>query len=266
MRIAFAIALVHGFVFAEPYITDKWGNPTEPVTRSLCGAEHRVPVAEAPPLIQEFSRPVGRYEAFDPEPTGDGRAFYCTGTLISADNILLTNSHCRTSCENMRVRFNYWGDTETDVYACKRIIEAGNGGSTDYMFVELEGNPSEKYGYYPLSDETIKPKTQLMLIGHPLGGVMKADWNTECSFHREYSGKIRHRCDTSPGNSGSGILIPGTDADGNYTIEGTRIVGVHAFGTCSSSSSSTNSGPAIRYLSKLSTFIKNILNDHWDMI
>ena len=129
----------------------------------------------------------------------------------------------------------------------------------DYMVVRLSGNPAAKYGYYPLSDQDLDADTQLMLIGHPNGGVMQADWGNECRYQRESNGTIKHRCDTSPGNSGSGILLPAVDEKGSFTPEGTVIVGVHAFGGCDSGTSSYNSGPGMQYLSEFSEFIQSLI-------
>ena len=53
------------------------------------------------------------------------------------------------------------------------------------------------------------------MIHHPLASPMKVS-QKGCEFVEEQDGLIKHRCDTQPGSSGSGILLPDYDHPGKH--------------------------------------------------
>ena len=238
--------LVSAAAIAEPQLMGE-GGPLPMVTpsRTICGANDIVAMKDQEESMKDMGRPVGIYR-------GNGLA--CTGTLVSED-LFLTNRHCKVSCSTINVTFGYLARGRQETFGCKEIVEAGSSASNqDYMLVRLNGNPGVEWGFYRLSDEVISKDTPLLMIHHPGASPMKVS-TKDCTFVKESGGLLHHRCDTNPGSSGTGILVPDYENPSE-----SRIVGIHAFGGCSSSSTSTNSGPSIRHLSGLSSQIKALID------
>lgn len=213
--------------------------------RTICGSNDMVDMSAQDEALKQMGRPVGIYR-------GGGLA--CTGTLVSED-LFLTNRHCKVSCSSIKVSFGYL--SRQSVYACKEIVEAGSSASNqDYMLVRLEGNPGKEWGFYRLSARELTSGTPLLMIHHPGANPMKVS-QKNCTFSKEASGLLHHRCDTNPGSSGTGVLLPDYENPAN-----SKIVSLHAFGGCDSGSTSTNSGPSIKHLATISSEIRALVDDY----
>lgn len=243
------IALLCAFeAHAEPYILGGGeGGPVPlggPIAKTICGANDMVAMKDQEAWLREMGKPVGIYRA---------GGMSCTGTLVSED-LFLTNRHCKASCSSIKVEFGYTGGRR-EAFACDEIVEAGSSASNqDYMLVKLKGSPGVEWGFYRLSDRELSPGDQLLMMHHPGAQTMKVSLKN-CTFSRFDGGLVHHRCDTNPGSSGTGILVPDFD-----NPRESKIVAIHAFGGCGSSSTSTNSGPAIRHLAGISGEIKALID------
>lgn len=78
----------------------------------------------------------------------------------------------------------------------------------DYTVLEVQGNPSAKYGMLPITDAPVEAGMPFWIIGHPQGKSQhisregcRADAATPLEGNR-----LRHTCDTLGGNSGSPII------------------------------------------------------------
>ncbi|MCB9254688.1 MAG: trypsin-like peptidase domain-containing protein [Bdellovibrionaceae bacterium] len=244
------LALLQSAVLlAAPYYLDGERN----ADRTICGSDDNLVMVEQNEELKKMGLPVGSLRAFDRD---SGRYFICTGTLVGPD-LFLTARHCKEACEDLSVTFGYLSpEKREETFKCSEILEAGDFESNhDYLVMRLEGKPGVEWGWYPLSDREIVPETQLMMIHHPRGVPMRVSLEG-CKFKAEEDGLLRHRCDTEPGSSGTGILLPDFENPDN-----TRVVGVHAFGGCTSAETSTNSGPSIHYLATQSELIRSLVKD-----
>ena len=241
--IGFIILFTSISVSAAPYYFDRDGRPLFPQDRlrTICGSNDMFEMKGASKNLQEMGGPVGRLEAWN-----GSSGHMCTGTLIGPD-MYLTNRHCKASCRSIKVRFDYLEKSMGDVYRCKTILEVGGSNmNQDYMIIRLENEPGLKWGWYGVSADNLKTDSPLLMMHHPGGSPMKVS-QKNCVFKKFSGGLLRHRCDTESGSSGTGILRP----DYKYP-DSSKIVAIHAFGGCNSSSASTNSGPAIQNLVKVS--------------
>lgn len=220
--------------------------------RSICGSDDNMLMAEQSIAMNALGRPVGSLHYDRP----NTRGFMCTGTLVGPD-LFLTARHCKEACEGMSVKFGFLGrDAREEVFKCAEIVEAGDFQSMhDYMLIRLDGKPGVEWGWIPLSDKQVEPEAQLLLVHHPRGKPMQVSLK-DCVMKGETEGLLHHTCDSEPGSSGSGILLPDFE-----NPDETRIVGVHAFGGCGSFTADTNSGPSIHQLATKSDLIRSLVKD-----
>ena len=209
-------------------------------TRTICGKNDMEDMVTLNAAMNEMGHPIGNLR---------GKGMSCTGTLVAPD-VFLTARHCKIACSSLTVTFGYL-TRGSETFKCKEIIEYGSSNSNqDYMFVRLEGSPGVNWGYYPLSDKPLTPGTELLIIHHPSGDPMKVS-RKNCQFQNEAGGLNYYSCDTEPGSSGRAVMVPDYE-----NPENTRVVSVHAFGGCNSSSSQYNSGPAVRSLATFSAAVR----------
>ena len=92
----------------------------------------------------------------------------------------------------------------------------------DYAILEVHGDPTSKYGILKISGTAPIPDSPLWVIGHPLGEAQRIS-REKCKSGRPAvsEGRLRHTCDTLPGNSGSPVIDPETR----------RVVGLHHAGS-----------------------------------
>lgn len=224
------------------------GNGVVTNERTICGPNDMLKMIDQDEALKKMGAPMGIYRTAH----GSGIVM-CTGTLISKD-LFLTARHCLGTCSSTNVTFGYMRRRQ-DTFPCKEIVEFGNSDlNKDYLILRLDGMPGVEWGWYDMSDRTLAADANLMMIHHPGGTPMKVSLK-DCTFRGESNGFIRHRCDTEGGSSGTGILAPDFE-----TPENSRIIAVHTLGGCTPNNpNSSNSGPAIRYLSTVSPLIKSMV-------
>ncbi len=223
--------------------------PLRSQSRSICEKDDMTSILTESEQIKEMSTPIGIWQIDE-----NGMGGMCTGTLISKD-LFLTAEHCFAECKSISVTFGYWKDgrLREETFGCKEIVEKGNGEQqNDYLIVRLEGNPGVNLGWYDVSARKMKKGDALMMIHHPGGSPMKVSLKN-CATFNQSNEFLEHRCDTMPGSSGAGILVP----DFNK-VENTRIVAVHTLGGCKDDATSYNSGPSIRHLVEVSPLLKEM--------
>lgn len=214
--------------------------------RSVCGKDD---TQEMHSLSDDFKRmgaPIGilRY----------GKSS-CTGTLVSKD-LLLTAGHCHSDCKNIFVTFGFLKGRQ-ESFSCKEVLEFNDSGNMnkDYMIVRLEGTPGVEWGWYDVASRKVKKGESLLMIHHAEGLHMKVSRNN-CEADSIKEGMLYHSCDTQPGTSGAGIILP------NYLEpEKSRIIAVHSYGGCNESSTQFNSGATIENLLPLSPILRSLAKD-----
>jgi V8-like Glu-specific endopeptidase len=224
------------------------GKLLNPSNRTICGTNDMVGMEKLSDTYKKMGRPVGLYMFKD--------RGACTGALISKD-LFLTARHCATTCDRIRVKFGYYPGSKTATYACEEIVEkGGQAENTDYMIVRLAGEPGKTWGWYGVTSRPLPNKLPLLMIHHPSAQPMHVS-QKECAVHKEEGGMLHHRCDTMPGSSGSSILLRDS-----RTFPSLKIIGVHGYGGCSKSGvTSSNSGPSMNQLIKISPTLKSLALD-----
>ena len=242
----FTAALGASVATSAPFYTDGDGVP---LSNTICGEDKMVKMISEPEDFKKMGMPIGIYKLDE-----GGGAAWCTGTLIAKD-LFITARHCYGECSGITVTFGFLGTRkDQETFRCKEIVEKGGDAmSDDYMIVRLEGNPGTAWGWYDMADKELTKGQQLLMIHHPLASPMKVS-QKGCEYQDEKDGLIEHRCDTQPGSSGSGILLP----DFAHP-ENTRIIAIHTLGGCNDSPTSSNSGPSIHHLATISPLIKSML-------
>ena len=182
----------------------------------------------------------------------------CSGTIVGKNKVL-TNAHCvYTRGGSWRVPSTVspganpsdpWGTWNVSHARISRMyVDGGNrSGDYDYAILTIKNDNwtgqdiGDYMGHFPITAASCSSlgstRTKKRIVGYPGDKPGKTmwtsgrcdNWSYQCNARRVY-----HRCDTYPGNSGSGILM--------YYNSGIKVVGVHAFGT--TSSGGWNSGPA----------------------
>ena len=165
--------------------------------------------------------------------SGQEGVSFCTATIIS-DRYLLTNYHCipgmDPALEVQRAVFRAgYLDEEAatgDVFEVGiQPVESNRG--LDYAVVEVQGNPSARYGRIPLSVRDPDPREELFIIHHPKGmtqRLTRRNCRLIASTTAVTQTEVRHRCDTFGGSSGSLIFSDNNDGD-NFVVVGIHFAG-----------------------------------------
>lgn len=171
-------------------------------------------------LFAELGKPVGRLDILT-----DGGMFPCTAFVVS-EKYILTNHHCVPGIlENPRAKatrinavqlvLGYRTDGITDgvqrfTVAAKPVETNAN---LDYSVLEVFGNPSLSFGRVKLARSRARDRSPLWIIGHPMGEAQRIS-REDCitAAPAIANQRLRHRCDTLPGNSGSPVIDPALQA------------------------------------------------------
>ncbi len=164
-----------------------------------------------------LGRPVGRLDVLT-----DTRMFPCTGFLISPKHVM-TNFHCvpgllqmpdvkkagATKILAIKLVLGYVQEGVTDQaksYAVSpKPVEANE--QLDYAILEIKGEPSKIFGVVKLAARRVQDNYPHWIIGHPLGEAQKISREGCMTARPAHSAnRLRHRCDTLPGNSGSPVI------------------------------------------------------------
>lgn len=176
-------------------------------------------------FLYQLGRSVGRLDVLT-----NVRVFPCTAFLISSKYVL-TNYHCvpgvtelpeaqmigvkRIEAVQLKLGYTRQGVEEgaKSFTVSPAPVEADKG--FDYAILEVFGEPAAEFGVTRLAALQPTEKSPLIIIGHPLG------WAQHISLLRCRSddpavsaSRLRHTCDTLPGNSGSPVF----DADSRAAI------------------------------------------------
>jgi cyclophilin family peptidyl-prolyl cis-trans isomerase len=147
----------------------------------------------------------------------------CTAFLV-ADNRLITNHHCvpgiidnerlgATSILAVQFRLGYVRDgieEGTEMFHVNPVpLETS--ADLDYSVLEIVGGDANaRYGALDLSAVQPSDRDPFWVIGHPMGEAQRIS-REKCQADSPAiaSGKLRHTCDTLPGNSGSPVIDAG---------------------------------------------------------
>lgn len=185
-----------------------------------------------------------------------GTGSWCTGSLVSIQDYVLTNQHCietATGCQTTEFVFNYYREScETSIGGIDPIVTQGYycdftdndtffinpiGQCTpqglnelDYAFahVMVNGNSPRPSSIYPLMEmelnhQTIADTTDIYIIGHP-EGFARVISEGEMDFTSPFG--LHYVCDTRGGSSGSPIFSRDTH----------KMIGLHHCAGCDSPS------------------------------
>ncbi|MBI1386341.1 MAG: trypsin-like serine protease [Rhizobiales bacterium] len=166
-----------------------------------------------------LGRAVGRLDVLT-----DAGVFPCTAFIVS-ERYLLTNHHCvpgivdipganakRIDAVQFVAGYTVEGVTDGAKAYTVSPIPVETDRTLDYSLLEVFGNPSAEYGLIGLSAPDPLPESYaLWIIGHPLKGAQRIS-REQCKSGAPAiaDGKLRHTCDTLPGNSGSPVIDPET--------------------------------------------------------
>ncbi len=171
-------------------------------------------------LFARLGRPIGRLDILT-----DAGVFPCTAFLISEKHIL-TNHHCvpgvvnneRTNATQIQAVQLLLGYVRDGIEkGAKRFsvsptpIESNR--ELDYAILEVFGNPMARFGRLALSSVEPEDNSPYWIIGHPMGEAQRIS-REKCQSDSPAvaARRLRHRCDTLPGNSGSPVIDPGLRA------------------------------------------------------
>lgn len=183
------------------------------------GNYNNEPVAnyDARSIIRRLGRAVGRLDI-----RTNVRTFPCTAFLVS-EKYLVTNYHCvpgvielpeaklvgvrRIDAVQIVLGYTQEGVAEAvETYSVSpEPLEADR--DLDYAILEVFGGPSKTFGTMKLAAVEPLQNAPLMIIGHPLGKAQSVS-REQCKTDAPAvsAGRLRHTCDTLPGNSGSPVI------------------------------------------------------------
>lgn len=167
--------------------------------------------------FKRLGRAVGRLDI-----RTDGGVFPCTAFVIS-DRHILTNYHCvpgvvdipqtnSTKIEAVSLLMGYTVEgiaDGTERFQVNMVpVEADE--DLDFAVLEVFGKPSETFGMLKLA--AVDPLPDLYpywIVGHPMKRAQHISREQCRSDKPAFAGaRLRHTCDTLPGNSGSPVIDP----------------------------------------------------------
>ncbi len=215
------------------------------------GENNREPISDYAPesAIALLGRAVGRIDMlFDNGTTG-----FCTAVLIEGDRVLTADYCVPGRGDNKTINAQFVaGFTDQNVtdsvdrYTVDPIpLEVNN--DLNYSVLNVNGNPTAKYGAVGLGDYEVPVGTPLWLIGHPLGEAKQVS-REGCIVvegTRTKNDFLAHGCDTLGGDSAAPLFDPTTglivgfhtSADAkagvNYAIRMSRVLAASSLLTAS---------------------------------
>ncbi len=149
----------------------------EKTPERICGNDDRLDPSCYDNTYKEAGDKVGRimFEI-------DGFLYYCTGFLVSADGLFVTNQHCiqdQESAESAEVWWRYENSScggssaSYDSVSSSADLIASDPG-TDISILKFKyDNPASRYGYLELDDRELEKGESIWIPQHPLGGPKK---------------------------------------------------------------------------------------------
>lgn len=165
-------------------------------------------------VFAKLGRPIGRLDILT-----DAGTFPCTGFLIS-EKYLITNYHCVPGIiDNTRVRAKRIEAVQLVLGYIQEGVEENarkfsvspapveKNKELDYAILEVFGSPGRKFGKIQLTYTAPLDNAPYWIIGHPMGEAQRISREGCSSATPAVSGgRLRHKCDTLPGNSGSPVF------------------------------------------------------------
>ena len=164
--------------------------------------------------ITRLGRAVGRLDILT-----DAGVFPCTAFLVDEGKIL-TNWHCvpgiteldgseatRIEAISFLAGYRSQGVVETAQRFTVSPVPLEFSQSLDYAILEVFGTPAEEFGTLKLSGRTLEEGDPFWVIGHPMGEAQRIS-REQCraAIPALSNNRLRHTCDTLPGNSGSPVI------------------------------------------------------------
>ncbi|MDA9948223.1 trypsin-like peptidase domain-containing protein [Paracoccaceae bacterium] len=143
----------------------------------------------------------------------------CTAFIVS-DRHIITNHHCTdlsyltgaTRIDAIQFVAGYTKTGVEEITSKYTVIPTPveTSKKLDYAVMEVIGDPSKQYGELKLASLTPQDGDPFWIIGHPKGeGQRISREKCRASSPAVSAGKLRHTCDTLPGNSGSPVIDAG---------------------------------------------------------
>ncbi|AGP77135.1 hypothetical protein I633_04465 [Alteromonas mediterranea 615] len=205
-----------------------------------------------------IAKAIGRLDLKVTDINGTISVTYCTASVIS-ERYILTNDHCINprglEVSEIKLRMGLLTIDEnsfTEYAVSTSPIE--NSKTLDYAILEVEGNPSEKFGTIKLNiAKSVSDGEELFILHHPLAKPLRLT-RKDCRTRRVNSisgNSLRHLCDTLPGSSGAPVFSDLTKS----------IVGIHyAGGLSNADASSFNSAISIVKIMERSEVLQSLLD------
>lgn len=149
----------------------------------------------------------------------DSGVFPCTAFVVS-DRYILTNHHCvpgivdnpatgatRIEAVSLLLGYTEQGVVETAQRFTVSPVPLETDRELDFSVLEVFGDPTSKFGKLNLAARPAEDGDPFWVIGHPHGEAQRIS-REQCRASRPAlsGGKLRHTCDTLPGNSGSPVI------------------------------------------------------------
>jgi TPR repeat protein len=148
----------------------------------------------------------------------------CTAFLVD-DNKLITNHHCvpgvldhpkmkaqgATSIVAVQFHAGFLRDGINEGVKSFMVdpTPLETNAELDYSVLQVIGDANAEFGALELASVAMDDRAPLWVIGHPMGEAQRIS-REKCQAGSPAiaSGKLRHTCDTLPGNSGSPVIDP----------------------------------------------------------